>query len=466
MPPHPLEPSPDALDHLTAACVAFVRDHVTSLASQPACDVDDADPLRLSFREPAPETGRSIEEILKRLGPAIAKSFNTAGPGYLAFIPGGGIYAAALADYIALATNRYVGVAKAAPALVEIETAATRWLATMVGYGPGAAGILTSGGSMANLLAIVAARCERLGEDFTRGVIYTSTETHHSIAKAARLAGFAPSHVRALPVDRHFRLDTGALREAIAADRRAGRVPFLIVANGGSTNVGAIDPIPELLQIGREHCLWVHADAAYGGFFTLVPEGRERLRGLSECDSVTLDPHKGLFLPYGTGCVVVRDAEALRRAHAGDADYLKDVAAEGDAVNFSDLSPELSRDFRGLRLWLPLMLHGVGAFREQLAEKLALARLAYDELRKDGRFEMVCEPQLSVVAFRLARGDDAANRALLDRVNAGRRVFLSSTVLDGKLTLRICVLSFRTHEDRVREAVEALRLHAAKLTEP
>jgi aromatic-L-amino-acid decarboxylase len=284
-----------------------------------------------------------------------------------------------------------------------------------------------------------------------------------SVAKAARVAGFPAESVRVLPVDARFRLDVAALRKAIASDLAAGAAPFLVVANAGSTNVGAIDPIGEIVQIARAHGMWVHADAAYGGFFRLVPEGAARLRGIEECDSVTLDPHKGLFLPYGTGCVVVRDPATLRRAFAGDAEYLRDVASDGDSVSFSEISPELSREFRGLRLWLPLQLHGIAAFRLQIAEKLALARLVYERLSADPKFEVVDEPQLSIVAFRLARGGDEANRELLSRVNGKRRAFLSSTVLDGKVTLRLCVLSFRSHEDRVEETLATLRAEAAAL---
>lgn len=460
---YPLEPSLAELDALTAACVAFVRDHLRTLPEQPAADAEAAEAIRREFREDVPEAGRPIGDVLARLGPAIARSFNTAGPGYFAFIPGGGIPTAALADYVALSTNRYVGVSKAAPALAEIEATAVRWMAGIVGYGAGAGGVLTSGGSMSNLLAIVAARVAKLPEAFFGGVLYTSRETHLSVSKSARVAGFPSSHVRALPVDERLRLDVRALRQAIEADANAGRTPFLVVANAGTTNTGAIDPIPEILDVARERGLWVHADAAYGGFFRMVPEARERLAGLEACDSVTLDPHKGFFLPYGTGCLVLRDPNALQRAHAGEAEYLRDVASDDETINFTDLSPELSREFRGLRLWLPLQLHGLGAFREQLTEKLALTRSAYDALRAEPRLEILDEPQLSIVAFRMKRGGDAATRALLERVNAGRRVFLSSTVLDGKLTGRLCILSFRSHADRVEEAVDALRRAATQL---
>ena len=215
----------------------------------------------------------------------------------------------------------------------------------------------------------------------------------------------------------------------------------------------------------RGHGLWVHADAAYGGFFRLAPGGEALLRGIEECESITLDPHKGLFLPYGLGALLVRDGGALVRAHRESASYVQDVAEEG-SLGFADLSPELSRDFRGLRLWLPLMLHGVAAFREQLAEKLALARQFHEELRADPSFEMLDEQQLSVVAFRLRAPEAVAERLgpeLLRRVNGRRRVFLSSTRIAGRYALRVCLLSFRTHEDRVRDAVQALKEEARAL---
>lgn len=463
--PFPLEPAPEDLEAQTRAVADFVLAHVRSLGEQPSFDLDGVDELRASFREPLPEAGRPLAGLLERLAPAIARSYNTAGPGYLAYIPGGGVYASALADFIATATNRYVGVGGAAPALAQIEQTTVGWLCALMGLPAGARGILTSGGSLSNFSAIVTARHERLGEAFQDGSIYVSGETHHCVTKAARLAGFPGASLRALPTDARRRLAPAALEEAIREDRARGRRPFLVVANVGTTNTGAIDPLPEILTIAREHGLWVHADAAYGGFFRLSPGGPALLRGIEDCDSITLDPHKGLFLPYGLGALLVRDGGALARAHRDTASYVQDVADEG-SLGFADLSPELSRDFRGLRVWLPLMLHGVAAFREQLAEKLSLARWAYRELSSDPRFEMLDEPQLSVVAFRLRAPAEEADRLgpeLLRHVNARRRVFLSSTRMDGHYVLRLCVLSFRTHEDRVRDAVEALREEARAL---
>lgn len=461
----PLEPGPKLLRALTEECAAFVLDQVDTLAEQPAADADHARDVVAGFRETCPEDGQALSGLLARLAPAIAKSYNTAGPGYLAYIPGGGVYASALADFIACAVNRYVGVARAAPALVQIEASAIAWLAAMMGYPKDARGILTSGGSLSNFSAIVTAREALLPEDFRAGVIYVSEETHYCVVKAARLAGFPRSAVRVLPVDERFRLVPAVLEAAIREDRVRGRVPFLVVASVGTTNTGAIDPVPEIVAVARRHGLWVHADAAYGGFFRLVRGGDELVPGLPDCDSITLDPHKGLFLPYGLGCLLVREGRRLGAAHQETASYLQDLeGAEG--ANFADLSPELSRDFRGLRLWLPLQLYGLAAFRAQLEEKLELARWAADELRADPLFEVLDDPQLSVVAFRpRGEGPEVEDRGqdLLKRVNARGRVFLSSTRLRGRYVLRICVLSFRTHEDRVRDAVTALREEARAL---
>lgn len=459
---HPLELSSDSLREALDLMTRFVREEVDSLESQPSADVAGAEDLARTFVESPPSGPQTLEAILERLRPAIRKTFNTAGPGYLAFIPGGGIMSAAIADFIATSTNRYVGVRPPAPALAQIEETAIAWLAQLMGYPETAGGILTSGGSLSTLSAIVAAREAHLPDDFSRGTIYISEETHYCVPKAARIAGFRDSQIRRIGVDSRRRIDVNALAHTVEADRLKGLQPFMIIANVGSTNTGAIDPIPKLLAIARSQSMWLHADAAYGGFFRLAKGGPELMPDIEACDSITLDPHKGMFLPYGTGCLLVLRPQTLKRAHSMDAEYLHDVRAQA-SFNFSDLSPELSRDFRGLRIWLPLVLHGLHAFKDAIEEKLLLTRWAYDRLRADPRLEILDEPQLSVIAFRLkVDGPDAdrLNEDLMQRVNLRGRVFLSSTRLDGRYTIRICVLSFRTHMDRVRDVVEAILAEA------
>src|SRR2546426_3582413 len=348
-PAWPLEPEAADLRRLIDACADYVVEHIDSLPRQPSFDVEGAGLVAASFDEPVPEEGRPIETILDRLRPAVAKSFTTAGPGYLAFIPGGGIPSAAVADLVACAVNRFVGVAAAAAALARIEAQAISWLAGLMGYPPGAGGILTSGGSLSNLIALVTARVARLPENFLEGTLYASEETHLSLFKAARIAGFSDRNVRRIEVDGRFRLRPDRLEAAVVSDRAQGRRPFFVVANVGTTNTGAIDPLPEILDIARRHELWVHADAAYGGFFRLIPEGAARMPGVERCDSITLDPHKGLFLPYGTGCLLVRDPETLRRAPPGGGAHLQDVPAGAGGPQSNELAPPTAPGLPGRR---------------------------------------------------------------------------------------------------------------------
>ena len=463
-----LDPPIDEMQRMTDLCAQYALEHIRSLETRPSWDLEGATEVAASFREPPPETGTSIETLLPRLELAASKSFTTSGPGYIAFIPGGGLYPSALADYLGLAYNRFVGVWNPAPAFVQVELTAIDWIRELIGYPRGAQGLLTSGGSLSNLIAIVTARRNRLPENFLDGMIYMSADTHHSVTKSALLAGFSERNLCAIDVDERRRMRADALEAAIRADQARGARPFLVISNAGTTNTGAIDPTPEIADLCDRHGLWLHVDAAYGGFFRMAPGGNKLLPGLERADSLVLDPHKGLFLPYGTGCLLVRDPEALGRAHLSSADYLQDLQLPEGAVNFSDISPELSRDFRGLRVWLPFKLFGVAAFRDNLREKLELARWAWEELRATPGFECLDEPQLSVVPFRYRprRGDvNDFNRRLLRRVNDKRRVYITSTKLDGDFVLRIAVLSFRTHGRHVHAAVEDIRAAARELEE-
>jgi aromatic-L-amino-acid/L-tryptophan decarboxylase len=324
-------------------------------------------------------------------------------------------------------------------------------------------GVLTSGGSMANFSAVVAARHAKLGEDFWDGTYYVSEQVHASITKAAALAGFSERNVRLVPTDGEMRMDPEALRSMVEADRAAGLRPFLVVPSAGTTNTGAIDPLDAVADVAAEHGLWMHVDAAYGGFFVLTERGRQRFRGIERADSVTLDPHKGMFLPYGTGALCVRDGENLREAHYAGAAYLQDLAPAGELPNYSEYSAELSREWRGLRVWLPLKLHGVSAFRNALDEKIDLAADLDEGLSEDPLLELPWRPQLTVVPFRLADADEEANKRLLERINASKRVFLSSTLIHGRYTIRACIVSHRTHRDRIDECIEIVRKAAAEV---
>lgn len=468
---HPLELSESRMRELVDQAMDRIVAHIESLPSQPAARTQGGAELARSLVEPLPSTPTPYADLLDLLFErVIPHSFNTAGPGYLAYIPGGGLFHSAVADLIADATNRYVGVFQAAPGLSRIEANVVRWFCDIVGYGPQAGGFLTTGGSLANLTAVITARHERLGERFLEGVLYGSDQTHHSVHKAARLAGVPASQMREIPCDAQFRIDLKALALRIAADRGQGLRPFLICANGGTTNTGAVDDLEALADLAAREGLWLHVDAAYGGFFMLTERGRRALKGLRRADSITLDPHKGLFLPYGTGCLLVGDAAALRRTHALHAAYLPEMQDDSELVDFCEISPELSRDPRGLRVWLPVKMHGINAFRDSLDEKLDLAAWATERLREIPGMEVMAPPQLSIVAFRLAPPGvpeerlNGLNRELLALVNEPGRVFLTATMLGDVFALRICVLSFRTHQDRLQDAVDAIRSAASRLS--
>ena len=473
-PSSPLELSSAELRRLVDAALDRICEHLDTLGSQPAADLEGGTELARSLAEPLPTEGRPVDELLELLFErAIPRSYNTPGPGYLAYIPGGGLLHSAVADLIADTTNRYMGVFYAAPALAQLEANVVAWFGRIVGYPETARGILTSGGSLANWTALVTARRERLPENFLDGVLYASDQTHHAVAKAALLAGFPAANVRRIPTDSSFRLSPDAVREAVAGDRAAGLRPFCIVANAGTTNSGAVDPLDELADLAAEEDLWLHVDAAYGGFFALTERGRRIMAGLERSDSVVLDPHKGLFLPYGTGALLVRDGDALRRAHTLGADYLPPDQTDPDLVDFHQISPELSRPFRGLRVWLPVKMHGIGPFREALDEKLDLTLRAADRVREIEDMEILAEPRLSLFAFRWKPpGEELSedelnrlNRELLERINDRKRVHLTGTRLHGRFALRICVLSVRTHRERVEMAVEDIRAAVREMSE-
>jgi len=464
---YPLEPDEAQMRELGEAALSFVVERIRSLPDVQAVGGEGFEGLLERYRGGPPEEGGALGLQLESLALAIEKSFNTAGPGYLAYIPGGGLFTAAVADFIALGVNRYVGLWEPAPLLVQIEQSVIRWLCDLFDFPADARGFLPSGGSMANFSALVTARKAMLPEKrFPDGAFYVTEQTHASVAKAASLAGFPRYGARMVSTTPEYRMDVDELRVMIRNDRASGRKPFLVVASAGTTNTGTVDPIAELARLCELEGMWLHVDAAYGGFFQLTDRGRERFAGIERASSITLDPHKGMFLPYGTGCLIVRDGAALRFAHQIQAEYLQDLAPDGELPNFSEYSPELSREFRGLRVWLPLQLHGVGAFRAALDEKLDLARTIHESLSETPGFEVAVEPDLSIVAFRYTptSGDaDEFNRALLERVNASKRVFLSSTTLDGRFTIRAAVLSHRTHRDRIEEAIDIIRSAAQEM---
>lgn len=406
--------------------------------------------------------GREASEIFDYLAQCVERpGFTTTSPRFMAYIPGGALFHSAIGDFIAAVTNKYSGFASASPGAVRLENACTAWLAEVVGFPKDSAGTLTSGGSIANLTAIVAARDAR--DEDGGGAIYRTRFAHYCVDKALHIAGRGKAPRRVIATDERLRMSPQALDEAMTRDAADGIRPWLVVASAGTVDTGAIDPLDEIADVCARHGAWFHVDGAYGGLFSLCDEGKAKLKGIERADSVALDPHKTLFLPYGTGAVLVRDRRHLLASFSASADYIRPLGESEVGPSPADLSPELTRHFRALRLWLPLQLAGIDAFRAAQTEKLKLARYFHARLSEIDGFDPGPEPQLSVVAFRYIPKDgsdpNAFNEQLLrDLLDEGRIMF-SGTRIDGTYLIRCAILSFRTHVEHVDEAVDAL-VHA------
>ncbi len=461
--PADLELSPDRMQAMGDAVLRRVVAHLAALPDAPSRgDYTGIKDLCRALRENAPEQGASLDALLDPLfNEWIPRSFTTPAPGYLAYIPGGGIYTAALADFIADATNRYTGIWDAAPALVQLEANVLDWLREWMQFPATARGLFTTGGSTANFNAIACAREKLLDTDIRRGTLYVSSQTHHSVAKAARLAGIAHDRVRVIAVDADYRMRVDALETTIARDRAAGLTPFMVVSTAGTTNTGAVDPMDAIADLAAREGLWHHVDGAYGSCFHLVPALRPLLRGLARADSLTLDPHKGLFMPYGTGALLVRDGEALRALHASTAGYLPDNQLE--FYDPAQYGPHLSRDFPGLRIWLTLKFFGAARYRAALAEKRELALWAADQVAAIPGIVMDAPPQLSLFAFHLESpslqtlaAQNAATRELMERVTQRGKVMVTGAMVGERYLARVCVLSFRTRRAHMQACVQEI----------
>jgi glutamate/tyrosine decarboxylase-like PLP-dependent enzyme len=460
----PLEPDAEARRSLAALAVDHAEAFLGKLADGPSYRGGTtalARPLEPEFAE----QGRDPAGILAYLGRAVDEpGITTASSRFMGYIPGGGLFGSALGDFLAATANKYAGFAPAAPGAVRLENATTAWLAQVVGFPAGAAGTLTSGGSLANLTAIVAAR--EAGDPEGGGAVYQSRFAHHCIGKALHIAGRARAPRRLVATDGNYRMRADALAEALDRDAADGVRPWLVVASAGTVDSGAVDPLGEIADICAEHGAWLHVDGAYGGLFRLCEEGRDVLSGIERANSLALDPHKTLFLPYGTGAVLVRDGRHLIEAFSASAEYIRPFGETGIGPSPGDLSPELTRHFRALRLWLPLQLAGVAAFRAAQSEKIKLARYLHARLAAMPGWEVGPAPHLSVVILRYLpeSGDvDAFNDRLLHRVQQDGRIFLSGTRIDGTAWLRCAILSFRTHLPHIDETIDVLARTAAAL---
>jgi glutamate/tyrosine decarboxylase-like PLP-dependent enzyme len=419
--------------------------------------------MRARLSGPPPQEGQDFEAIVERLERDVLPFMSRGDhPGFLAFIPFCGTWPGALGDFVASACNVYAGswMESAGPTQLELEVLS--WFKAWIGYPARAGGILVGGGSAANLTALACARESLVGSMSDDVVGYVSDQTHSSIGRAARVLGFRPEQVRVLPHDHDFRLDPRTVAAAMDADVRAGRRPLFVAATAGTTNTGSIDPLEELAELCHERGLWLHVDAAYGGFAGLTERGGELLRGIERADSVTLDPHKWLYQPYECGALLVRDDHTLRAAFQMTPDYLQDSGEAEEEVNFSDRGVQLTRSSRAFKVWLSLQYFGERAFRDAIDRSMDIAQLVCERVVAGDDLELMAPPSLGIVCFRrrfegVASDDDEADRrnaALVAGLERSGLGLVSSTVLRGRYALRICVMNHTTTRADVERVMD------------
>jgi aromatic-L-amino-acid decarboxylase len=462
------------VDQLAAALEALPRGPVTRDESPSA--VRQAFDATSAIPEAGMDPGQLLADTAKLL---FEHSLFNAHPRFFGYITAAPAPIGILGDFLAAALNANVGAWTLSPAATEIESQTVRWIAELVGYPVDCGGLLVSGGNMANIVCFLAARAAQAGPNVREsGVasetggrlrIYGSAETHTWIQKAADIGGFGTDSIRWIPVDEHLRMNVGALRERISADRAAGDVPCLVVGTAGSVSTGAVDPLREIARVCREQNVWFHVDGAYGGFAAAVSEAPDDLHALALADSVAVDPHKWLYAPLEAGCALVRNPDQLRAAFAYHPPYYH---FDERVTNYVDYGPQNSRAFRALKVWLALRHAGAAGYRTMIADDMRLSRAMADAVRRSGALELISQ-ELSITTFRVvppnlrpAVGEpaverylDRLNRGVLDRIQHGGEAFVSNAVVGGRFVLRACIVNFHTTRADVEAAVElAVRL--------
>jgi aromatic-L-amino-acid/L-tryptophan decarboxylase len=458
---HPLAMDAEAMRRAGYATVDALVARLADPGADPVLRRAEAADMASRLGGPPPEQAAEYGAVLARvIADVLPYAARTDHPGYFAFIPSFTTWPAALAELTAAAANPYCGAWMESAGAAQIELEVVDWFRDWLGMPTSTAGLLVSGGSAANLMALLVAR-EAAGGPSDDSVLYVSDQAHSSLARTARAMGLRPQQVRVLPTDDRWRLLPETVTAAARADRSAGRVPFALCASAGSTNTGAVDPLGELADVGAEEGLWLHVDAAYGGFAALTAKGRSALAGIDRADSVTLDPHKWLYQPMECGSVLIRDGARLERTFAIHPDYLDGDATRGAGeVNFADRGLQLSRGFRALKIWVTMQTFGLAAFRAAIQRNLELAEFAEALIRRHAVLTLMAPATLGIVCFRREwPGCDEAETerrglALADDLERSGMALVSATRLAGRHAIRLCILNPTSSEEHVRLVVE------------
>ena len=468
-----LDPSADEIRNWGNSVIQLMTNYFGDLRDHKVYGRMSSREIRGRLDSALPTHGTDFEALLKVFRETIIPfSRQNAHPRMFGYVQSPGTALAAFADLLASTLNANLTVWRSAPAPVELERLTIDWVRQILGFNAEAGGLLVSGGSMANLAAIATAR-QAKNRSSARLRMYASSETHFSIAKAAALLGIGRENVRHVPVDKHFKIRTDDLVAKINADVEAGYVPFCVVANAGTVNTGAVDPLAEIREVANRFQLWMHVDGSYGAFALLAESARKLFEGIEQADSIALDPHKWLYLPVDVGCIIYRAPEIARATFSHEAEYTRVIGEEADeAFAFWDYGPELSRRFRALKVWMLLKGVGLDSLGEAIESNLVCARYLESMVRASDDFEMVAPVELSIFCFRHVpshlrsespQAIDDFNERLLIALQRDGSSYLSNTTLGGRFALRGCVLNYRTTLRDMKILLDDLRRVAKTL---
>ena len=470
--PASLQMPREAMLQLANRAAELLVDWNTQLPDKDAWEGDFQQALEDQLMADPPKGGRPASEVLEQVAhqilPTAARHQH---PRFFGFVPSCITWPGVIGDFLAAGYNINACTWLAASGPSQLELVVIDWFRRWLGLPEGAGGLFTSGGSAAALDALVAAR-EAVGAPPERATVYMSDQTHSAIPRAARIVGMRPEHIRQLPSDDRFRIDVGLLAEAVARDLAAGLRPVAVCANAGTASTGAIDPLATIADFCEAQGLWLHVDAAYGGFAVVVEEGRTVMRGIERADSIGLDAHKWFFQPYEAGCLIVKDVRTLENAFGLRHDVLQDTVWGANHPNFADRGLQLSRSFRALKVWMSVQTFGMDAFREAVSRTMELAAEAGRYVRARPTLELLAPVSLGIVCFRVKPDEatldepslEAINRAVLARIFWEDRALISSAAPDGTFSLRLCILHYDTTWDDVRETLDAVERFGADAT--
>ncbi len=460
---NPLIMPPEEMRELAHSAVEILISRAEQLRDNGAWEGDFWEALAAKLDEAPPEDGRPAEEVLqKAVTDVLTFATRLDHPRTFAFVPTTPTWPSVVADFLAAGFNPNVCTWLVASGPSKVELVVLNWFRKWIGYPDSAGGLLTSGGSAASLDALVAARHD--AGNPSNPSVYITDQGHSALPRAAIIVGVQREHIRTIPTDGNLRMDVDALRRAVAEDRAAGLHPVAVCANGGTTSTGTIDPLESIADFCETEGVWLHVDAAYGGFSIITEEGKRLFKGIERADSICLDAHKWLFQPYEAGCILVKDARKLETSFAIRPSVLQDTVWGKNHTNLTDRGLQLSRSFRALKIWMSVKTFGMEAFRQAISNGLDLARGAEEFVRQSPMLEMLYPASLGVVCFRVNPEDaglseeevDRVNRGLLARVFWDGRAFLSSTMLRDKFSLRLCILNHTTTWEDVRETLETI----------